>query len=129
MSSHIITPESNTNITRIKKIITIQKSCWLLNKFSYSSALGNVWRTVWRICILMLGCQGLRKEKNSESFPMNFIRSVLDSCWWNNVIVTMRHFPLWFCMHLGKFWSDLAAKLSNKSVLTDLSYSRAFKQS
>ena len=23
------------------------------------STLGNVWRTVWRICILMLGCKGL----------------------------------------------------------------------
>ena len=24
------------------------------------SLFGNVWRTVWRICILMLGCKGLR---------------------------------------------------------------------
>ena len=29
------------------------------------SILRNVWRTVWRICILMLGCKGL-KERRGE---------------------------------------------------------------
>ena len=27
------------------------------------STLGNVWRTVWRICRMMLGCKGLKRWK------------------------------------------------------------------
>ena len=45
---------------RIKEMITNWRNSWLLNKFSLpAQSLGNVQRTVWRICILLLGSKGL----------------------------------------------------------------------
>ena len=36
------------------------RSSWLLNKFSFSTIQELYKTTVWRICILMLGCKGLK---------------------------------------------------------------------
>ena len=37
-----------------------QNKLLILKKILLVCTLGNVWRTVWGICILMLGCKGLR---------------------------------------------------------------------
>ena len=34
-----------------------------------SVPIGNVWRTVWRICILMLGGKGLKTVELGAEFP------------------------------------------------------------
>ena len=35
------------------------KKLSIVKQILLDSTLGNVWRTVWRICIMMLGCKGL----------------------------------------------------------------------
>ena len=40
------------------------KRLWIDKQILLVSTLGNVQRTVWRICILMIGCKGLKKYKN-----------------------------------------------------------------
>ena len=37
ISPYNITPESHIKVTRIKEMITIKRSSWLLNKFSLSA--------------------------------------------------------------------------------------------
>ena len=58
ISPYIINPESNIQVTRIEEMIInlIVKQILLI------SASGDVQRTVWRKCILMLGCKGLTKK-------------------------------------------------------------------
>ena len=41
-------------------MITNLRSSWLLNKFSFSTTQELYKKTVWKICILMLGCKGLK---------------------------------------------------------------------
>ena len=41
------------------EVILIEEKLLIIEKF-----LLNVYRTVWRICILMLGCKGLRISKS-----------------------------------------------------------------
>ena len=41
-------------------MITNLRSSWLLNKFSFSTIQELYKTTAWRICILMLGCKGLK---------------------------------------------------------------------
>ena len=40
-------------------MITIEKMLWSLIKFSQLIVKGNVWRSVWRICMWILGLKGL----------------------------------------------------------------------
>ena len=68
ISPYNIIPESHIRVTRIKEMITKLGCSWILNKFSLSPTLGNVWRTVWRICILILGCKELISD---SSCPMH----------------------------------------------------------
>ena len=51
--------ESHIKVMKIKEMITNERSFWSVNKFFFFNTLGNVYRTVWRIYILMLGCKGL----------------------------------------------------------------------
>ena len=37
-------------------MITSLKTLLIMKQILLISALGNVWRAVWRICLLMLGC-------------------------------------------------------------------------
>ena len=55
-----ITPVSNIKVTRKKKMITNQR---LWNKFSFSAPY-LVWRTLWRIYILMVWCIGFKGTFN-----------------------------------------------------------------
>ena len=61
ISPYNITPKSHIEVMRIKKKITNQLKLLTVKQILLSSNLGNVKRTVWRICILMLGCKGLFK--------------------------------------------------------------------
>ena len=47
---------------RINKMITQEKRPWSYIKFSQLILKGNVWRSVWRICMLILGLKGLKKK-------------------------------------------------------------------
>ena len=44
-------------------MITKEKILWSFIKFSQLILKGNVWRSVWRICMLILGLKGLRFEQ------------------------------------------------------------------
>ena len=52
-----ITTESQIKVERIEELFTKNRSTWLL-KNSPCWQTQETWRTVWRICILMLGCKG-----------------------------------------------------------------------
>ena len=58
ISSYNITPESHSKVMRIKEVITSVRLL-IVELILLVSTLGNVKRTVWRICISMLGCKGL----------------------------------------------------------------------
>ena len=70
---HLVSPYNNTaesfiqdhenkgNNHQLKRLLIV-KQILLVN------TLGNVWRTVWRIYILMLGCKGLRVKVVSMKF-------------------------------------------------------------
>ena len=45
---------------RINKMITQREMLWSLNKFFQLILYGNVWRSVWRICMWILGFKGLK---------------------------------------------------------------------
>ena len=45
---------------RINKMITIEKIPWSFIKFSQLILKVDVWRSVWRICMWILGLKGLR---------------------------------------------------------------------
>ena len=45
---------------RINKMITIEKRLWSFIKFSQLIVKGDVWRSVSRICMWILGLKGLR---------------------------------------------------------------------
>ena len=54
---------------RINKIITDQlKKRLIVKQILLFSTLENVWKRVWRICILMLGCEELKKMFRRESY-------------------------------------------------------------
>ena len=60
ISPYNITHESSIKVKRIKEMIFNLLSSWFLNKFSLS-VLQEMYRA-WRICILMLGCKGLKAQ-------------------------------------------------------------------
>ena len=50
---------------RINKVITWWEKLRYTNKFSQPILQGNVWRSVWRICIwIFFGCKGYMQGKN-----------------------------------------------------------------
>ena len=51
---------SRDKVMRINKMIIIEKIPWSFIKFSQLILKGNVWRSVWRICMWILGFKGLR---------------------------------------------------------------------
>ena len=51
---------SRDKVMRINKMITIEKIPWSFIKFSQLILKGDVWRSVWRICMWILGLKGLR---------------------------------------------------------------------
>ena len=50
---------SRDKVMRINKMITIEKMLWSFIKFSQLIVKGDVWRSVWRICMWILGLKGL----------------------------------------------------------------------
>ena len=62
---------------RIIKMITLVKMLWSFIKFSQLILKGNVWGSVWRICMLILGLKGLssKREDNENEKVVN------TSCW------------------------------------------------
>ena len=60
---------SRDKVMRINKMIIIRKIPWSFIKFSRLILKGDIWRSVWRICMWILGLKGLisfwyRKEKS-----------------------------------------------------------------
>ena len=50
---------SRDKVMRINKMIIIEKIPWPFIKFSQLILKGDVWRSVWRICMWILGLKGL----------------------------------------------------------------------
>ena len=55
---------SRDKVMRINKMITIEKMLWSFIKFSQLIVKGDVWRSVWRICMWILGLKGLIRKKS-----------------------------------------------------------------
>ena len=53
---------SRDKVMRINKMIIIEKIPWPFIKFSQLILKGDVWRSVWRICMWILGLKGLIQE-------------------------------------------------------------------
>ena len=53
---------SRDKVMRINKMIIIEKIPWPFIKFSQLILKGDVWRSVWRICMWILGRKGLIQE-------------------------------------------------------------------
>ena len=47
-------------VIRVNKMITKEKMLWSFNKLSQLILQGNVWRSVWRIYMWILGLKGLK---------------------------------------------------------------------
>ena len=76
--------ESHENIGddyRLFKQLFIVKQILLVSLFE------NVWRTVWRICILILGCKGLTNRFHVASLC---ICSAIDHKWYQNAVRTKK---------------------------------------
>ena len=54
---------SRDKVMRIYEMIAKQKMLWSAIKFSPLTLLGNVWRSVWRICMWILGLKGLSQKR------------------------------------------------------------------
>ena len=52
---------SRDKVMRINKMIIIEKIPWSFIKFSQLILKGDVWRSIWRIYMWMLGLKGLRR--------------------------------------------------------------------
>ena len=59
---------SREKVMRIAKMITKEKMPWSFIKFFQQFLTGNVWRSVWRICIWILGVKGLSLNNNIKKF-------------------------------------------------------------
>ena len=59
---------SREKVMRIAKMITKEKMPWSFIKFFQQFLTGNVWRSVWRICIWILGVKGLCLNNNLKKF-------------------------------------------------------------
>ena len=58
---------------RINKMITQEKMPLSIIKFSRLILQGNVWRSVWRICLWILGLKGLTS-------PLFFQVAIVNNC-------------------------------------------------
>ena len=83
-SRHNIHTLSKENIMRFNIMITSRKMLWSFIKFSQLIFKGNVWRSVWRICMWILGLKGLSSMPTSNlGVPSKFAQ--------------------WFSRHLKEF--------------------------
>ena len=51
---------------RVNQMITKEKMLWFIIKFSQLILQGNVWGSVWRICMWILGLKGLMISLNDD---------------------------------------------------------------
>ena len=82
---------SRDYVLRIYEMTIKEKMLWSAIKFSPLILKGNVWRSVWRICIWILGLKGLRDRSISPlaislSILMNFS---LDFVW---ILIDFGHY-------------------------------------
>ena len=63
-------------VMRIYEMITKEEMLWSDNKFSQLIVEGNVWRSVWRICMWILGLKGL-----IQTLSMGLSKSILIISW------------------------------------------------
>ena len=76
---------------RITKLITKRENALILNQILSTILKGNVWRSVWRICMWILGLKGLRNRiSESGKFLLVecasreiFARGILNPGLWN----------------------------------------------
>ena len=84
ISPYSITPASNIQVMRKKEMITNStREALDYKQILLVSTLGNVLRTVWRICILMLGCKGFTLTCELQFIcTMYFFYSFWLWSWW-----------------------------------------------
>ena len=88
-SNFLLTMSINCQEIRLweyKKMITKEKMPWCFFKFSQLIPKGNVWRSVWRICMWILGLKGLfnlqcshyeHLTPHQSHLPSDFLKKIL----------------------------------------------------
>ena len=80
---------SRNKVMRINEMITKEKMPRSFIKFSQLIHKGNVWRSVWRICMWILGLKGLKLTYHAKSMDRLYLCSLKSeetyffywSCW------------------------------------------------
>ena len=65
-SPNNISRSSRVKVMRITKLITKGRNTLILHQILWTILKRNVWRSVWRICIWILGLKGLRRIKKGK---------------------------------------------------------------
>ena len=74
---------SRDKVMRINKMIILEKIPWPFIKFSQLILKGNVWRSVWRICVWILGLKGLIMNQLNDLHPaVGLLAQLVERCTW-----------------------------------------------
>ena len=74
---------SRDNVVWINKMIIIEKIPWSFIKFSQLILKRNVWRSVWRICMWILGPKGLIMNQLNDLHPaVGLLAHLVEHCTW-----------------------------------------------
>ena len=87
------------------------------------NTLGNIWKTVRRMCILMLGCKGLSWE--GQARKRGFCTNPLHKGWTSHKMVSLSGYKLGLFFFLGggrvwwgAFWSTNTCEFRNILAIT-----------
>ena len=72
---------SRDKVMRINQMITKEKMPWSFIKFSQLILKGNVWRSVWRICMWILGLKGLTTA-TFKAIIISLAHEAKSRSWW-----------------------------------------------
>ena len=102
--------ESSLADHRLKKLL-------IIGQILHVGILGNVYRTVWRICILMLGCKGFSYIVSGQNPLIKFTATSSSCLELVTLFITPIHTGLSCCLRMQLLWFQ-AQLLEGQLVLT-----------
>ena len=93
------------------------KKLRIIGQILHVGILGNVYRTVWRICILMLGCKGLCYIVSGQNPLIKFTATSSSCLELVTLFITPIHTGLSCCLRMQLLWFR-AQLLEGQLVLT-----------
>ena len=85
-------------------MITIEKMLWSFIKFSQLILKGNVWRSVWRICMWILGLKGLITYTKTQVWDLIFFIFLI--VFFKNYQCAFLSRPGNTVQHCAKYWAQ-----------------------